>query len=282
MPAINNLLVALGRTFSLICVAVLAFINDHSFLHIAIAYTLSPLVVYLISYPITFHFHRELRPSFLLFDKTELQGLFSLGVKFFLVQIGGAILFASSNLIISNTLSPEEVTPYQISYYFFSIPLILFSIIISPLWSATTDAYTKGEWEWIRKAEKKMRKVLLYMFILLVIMVAISPFIYRVWIGNNINISTSISIGMAFYIALILFSLCYSNFLNGIGKIWLLTIITIIEAVVFIPLAYFFGKSFGLLGIIVALIAVNSMCAITNFIQFKKIYRRNATGIWNK
>ena len=120
------------------------------------------------------------------------------------------------------------------------------------------------------------------MFILLVIMVAISPFIYRVWIGNNINISTSISIGMAFYIALILFSLCYSNFLNGIGKIWLLTIITIIEAVVFIPLAYFFGKSFGLLGIIVALIAVNSMCAITNFIQFKKIYRRNATGIWNK
>ena len=168
------------------------------------------------------------------------------------------------------------------SYYFFSIPLILFSIIISPLWSATTDAYTKGEWEWIRKAEKKMRKVLLYMFILLVIMVAISPFIYRVWIGNNINISTSISIGMAFYIALILFSLCYSNFLNGIGKIWLLTIITIIEAVVFIPLAYFFGKSFGLLGIIVALIAVNSMCAITNFIQFKKIYRRNATGIWNK
>lgn len=281
LPAINNLLIAIGRTLSLILIAILAALHDHSFSHVAIAYTISPLIIYIVSFPVTFHYYPYLLPSIFSFRKVELHHLFSLGIKFFLVQISGAILFASSNLVISNTISPMDVVPYQISYYYFSVPLMIFSIIISPIWSATTDAYTKREWNWISRMEHKMRLIIFGMIGCILVMIFIAPWIYEIWIGNKIIFNPYLTIGMAIYITIIIFSLCYSNILNGIGKIWLLTIVTVIEAICFLPLAFYLGKQYGVIGIIGALIIVNSLCAITNYIQFKKLSNQTATDIWN-
>jgi len=282
MPAINNLLVAIGRTLSLVCIVTLAFFNEHSFKFVAIAYTISPLAVYLFFYPITFHFFKKLRPSFFCFDRIKLREILSLGIKFFFVQISGAVIFASSNLIISNVISPESVTPYQVTYYYFSIPLMLFTIIITPIWSATTDAYTKGDYDWIHRMERQMKRIVLYMIAILIIMVIVSPIVYRIWLGEKIAVNIELSIGMAIYMSIIIFSLCYSTILFGIGKLRLLTIITLFEAMVFVPLAYSLSKHFGIIGIVAALTIVNSLCAITNYIQLRKISTNQAYGIWNK
>ena len=282
LPAISNLLITLGKTLSLICISCMAYMGVNSLLAIAIAYTAPPLLVYLLAYPITFHYHKQLKPSICLFKRTELKDLFSLGIQFFGVQIAGAVIFASSNLIISKLLSPTAVTPYQITYNYFCVPLMVFMLIVTPLWSATTDAYNKGEWDWIKNAERKMRKVVIYFMLLLIIMIIAAPVVYHIWIGDNIIISTSLNIMMGIYIAIVIFSLCYSNILYGIGKIRLLTMVTILEAILFLPLATYLGKQFGTLGIVLALILVNSLCAITNFIQYYKLSHGSAIGIWNK
>ena len=282
MPAVNNFLLAAGRTLSLIGIGILAFSDNHSLLHVAVVYTITPLIIYLIAYPITFHHYPFLRPSFKKFDYKELKELYNLGVKFFFVQIGGAVLFASSNLLISNIVSPSQVTPYQISYYYFNIPLIIFTIISTPVWSATTDAYTKGEWDWIIKMEQKMRLIMILSFILIILMIIISPIVYQLWIGHKVKIDMVLSTLMGLYIAVLIFSLCYSNFLYGIGKIWLSTVITVIEAVIFLPIAYAFGNKYGVIGIIESLTLVNSLCAVTNYIQFKKISSNTATGSWDR
>jgi Na+-driven multidrug efflux pump len=54
------------------------------------------------------------------------------------------------------------------------------------------------------------------------------------------------------------------------------------EAILFIPLALYLAKIWGVEGIIIALIIVNLPCAITNVIQYNKILQGNAHGIWNK
>lgn len=282
LPAISNFLLAAGRTLSLIGIAALALVNDHSLLHVAFIYTLTPLVIYLISYPITFHYYPHLRPALQLYDHAELHELFSLGVKFFLVQIGGAILFATSNLLISHLVSPSEVTPYQLSYYYFNIPLIIFTIISTPLWTATTDAHTKGEWKWIKDMEHKMHLILAFMLLMIIVMIFISPIVYQLWIDNKVIIDIRLSIFMGIYVSVLIFSLCYSNILNGIGKIWLLTLLTLIEAIAFLPLAYLLGHKFGVLGIIEALIIVNLLCATSNYIQFKKLAKGTAKGVWDR
>lgn len=282
LPAINNLLIALGQTVALVLVFVLSLLGDHSLMHVAVAYTISPLLVYLLSYPITFTRYAYLRPSFCLFRKDQLKGLLGMGFKFFMVQIAGLVLFATSNLIISNMFSPAEVTPYQIAYRYFSLSVMVFTLIAAPLWSASTDAYAKNDWSWIRRMMQKMKRVLVLFFLLLVVMTLVADFIYRIWVGEDIKIDMLLSATIALYQFVLIYSTCYSNVLFGIGKIRVITIVTILEAVAYIPLAYVMGKAFGTVGIVMALIVVNMACAITNRIQFGMIAGGKASGVWNK
>lgn len=282
LPAINNLLVVSGQTLSLAGIFGISFFYDLSLLDVACIYTVSPLLVYLLSYPITFTRYKFLRPSFKLFDRAELDGLFSLGIKFFFVQVAGLVIFATSNILISRLLSPSEVTPYQISYKYFSLTIMLFTLIAAPLWSATTDAYTKGDWDWINKMMRKMRKVMILFFVLLFVMFVASELVYYIWVGRSVNIGYLLSALMALYMALLIFSTCYSNILFGIGKIRLITIVTVFQAVIYIPLAIFLGHKWGLYGIVLALLLVNMLCAVCNKIQFDKLSVGSAKGIWNK
>lgn len=284
LPAINNLLVVGGQTIALIGITLLSLMKKEStLLDVAIIYTLSPLLVYLIAYPITFSGKYScLSPSLFYFNKKEIKNLFSLGIKFFLLQMAGLVLFASSNLLISRIFSPAEVIPFQVSYRYFSVVVMIFTIITTPLWTATTDAYARGEIEWIARTVNKMRKMLGLFAAILLIMTLISPFIYQLWLGGKVDIPLKFSFMMAIYTFVIIYSLCYSQIIFGIGRIQLPVIVTILEAIIYIPLAIALSKIWGLNGIIIALILTNMMCAVTNRIQVGKIMAQKATGIWFK
>lgn len=282
LPAINNLLIVSGQTLALLGIFILACLDNHSLLNVAMIYTASPLIIYLLSYPFTFSRYKYLRPSLKMFNKAELRGLFSLGIKFFLVQVAGLVIFASSNLLITNILSPNEVTTFQVSYRYFSIMTMLFTLVSAPLWSATTDAYAKNDWRWINNAERKMKKTMGVFLIAIVLLLAASEIFYHIWVGSSIKIGYQLSALLAVYTAVLIYSTCYSSFLFGIGKIQLITVATVIEAVLYIPLAILLGHKFGLQGIVVSLILVNLLCLFCNKIQFSKLSKGTAAGIWNK
>lgn len=282
LPAVNNLLIALGHTLAYVVILILGSFSNVTLLHVALAYTASPLLVYILSYPITFTRYKELRPAIRYFDKKELKPLFTLGVQFLLAQLSGLIIFATSNLLISHLFSPKEVTPYQIAHRYFGITNILFTVICAPFWSATTDAYTKKDWQWIRKSTTKLNYLMLGFVGILVLMLVASPLVYKVWVGSQVDIPFSMSLLMSVYMVVIIYGTCYANIICGIGKIRLLTIMTIFQAILYIPLAIILGKRFGTIGVVIALIAVMMISAFTNKIQFEKIYAGKAKGIWNK
>lgn len=122
LPAINNLLVCMGHALSLIVIFILSLCTAGSLLLVAIAYSAAPPLVYIIAYPITFGIkYRFMAPSITSFRKKYLKNLFSMGVLFFIIQLGGLLLFSTANLLISHLFGPENVTPYNIAYRYFSI-----------------------------------------------------------------------------------------------------------------------------------------------------------------
>ena len=56
------------------------------------------------------------------------------------------------------------------------------------MWSAVTDAYVKGDIEWIKKSMRKMRTLLLCTAVIIVLMIIFSYFVYRIWVGGAIEI----------------------------------------------------------------------------------------------
>lgn len=286
LPAINNLLVVTGQTIALVALYVISLFmanGNIDLFTVSLVFTLSPLVIYLVAYPVTFcGKYKFLAPSFRYFDLFTIKELLSLGVSFFVIQITGLLLFTSSNFIISNQLSPEDVTPYQISYRYFSLVFLIFSIIAAPLWSATTDAYTKGEWDWIKNIIRKMNKLLVLCVAILIIMIFCSSIFYRIWTQGKVDVDISLSILMALYIFFLVFSNSYSYILFGIGKIKLMVLATLLECLIFIPIQYYVCGNFGLNGLVITLVVATCFLALVNFIQFKKLSTNTATGIWNK
>ena len=284
LPAINNLLVALGQTIALILIAFASFLGGTkvSLLAVALMYTISPLIVYIISYPITFTKYSQLWPSIKMFDKNEIYPLFGLGIKFFFVQVSGMVIFTTSNILISRLFSPSEVAPYQVANRYFGLTNILFTLISAPLWSATTDAYTKNDWVWIHAMVKKMR-IVIYAFVMIIfIMLLLSSTVYHLWIGSKMYIPFTLSAAMAIYMVVILYGTCYSNILCGFGKIRLLTLVSIFQACIYIPVAVKMGHLYGVEGIVLSLIIVSSISAFTNKYQYKRISNHTATGILDK
>lgn len=283
LPAINNMLVTIGHLLSLVIIFILTKTTKDSLMFVAVAYSISPLLVYLVAYPITFNvIYSYLAPSLKAFKKVHLKSLFSVGVQFFLLQIAGVVLFALSNVIISHMFGPDKVTPYNIAYRYFSIMSMVMAIVISPMWSATTDAYAKGDMEWIKKSMHTIHKILILAGCLLVVMVIVSPFIYKLWVGRDVKIPLVLSALMALYIYIVICSLSYSNFLNGLGKLRVQTINTVAVALLFLPIAYILGGIFNIYGIVVTMCLVNASGLIINATQFDKIANNSAEGIWNK
>lgn len=281
LPAVNNALVVAGQTLSFTGIWLLSMMADLSLMDISLLYTISPLVVYLLAYPITFTRYSYMKPSPSAFTGSEIRPLFSLGITFFIAQAAGMVVFTTSNIIISKIFSPDMVTPYQICFRYMGITNILFTVISAPLWSATTNAYTLGDMQWIEKTIRRMRFILLAFALCLAIMVLVSGFVYRIWVGDvNIPISMSISMAVCFFV--LIYGTCYSNMLCGMGRVRMIAAVTTIEAVIYIPLAVFLGHQMGIIGVVIALIGVNTISAVTNHIQFRMVVSGKAKGLWNK
>lgn len=190
------------------------------------------------------------------------------------MQVAGLIIFATSNILISNLFSPSEVTNYQVAFRYYSILTLFFTIIATPFWSATTDAFAHGELAWIEKSVKNIMKVIGLVAIGAIGMTAIAQYAYTIWVGDEVSVSLSTNALMALYTLLIIFSLAYSTILNGMGKLRLQIIFTVIAAIVFIPYALLFHKPLGMNGVIVAMILANLPGAIVNAWQYRHVMKK--------
>lgn len=284
LPAVSNLLIALGQTLALIGTYIVLYSGSHSMMHIALVNTAAPLLVYLLAYPYTFfHKYPQLRPSFKLINFSEARTVINMGVQFFVMQISSVILFMTSNLLISKLFTPALVTPYQITYRYFSLMLVAFTVICMPFWNATTDAYERGDIDWILQATRKLRMMTIVIIACMTVMVLVSPWIYSIWIGDSVTIDIRMSIVMAIYIFILIYSMRYSYFINGIGKLRLQLIFTTAAAIVFIPLAYLTTQyTHNIIWFMIVMCLVNIPGLIVNRIQFHKLISGKAKGIWMK
>ena len=228
--------------------------------------------------------YKEYSPSFILWKKEYLKDIFGLGMKFFIIQMSGIILFSTDNIIITQLFGPKEVVPFNIAFKYISISNMLLSMILVPYWSSITEAYTKGDFDWIKTSMNNLFKISVASIFIVFLMVAISPFVYHIWIGNNLTIPITLTIYMAVYFVITIFYLPYTYFINGTSKVKLQMYSITLTAIINIPLSIFLSKNleFGVSGIIIATILCLLPHAILCPIQYSKIINNKANGIWNK
>lgn len=275
----------LGKIFYIVAIIILVKFTKPSLLYFGSIQSIISFMVPLVASIFFFRYrHKELTPSFRYIDFRYFKSLMNLGIKFFIIQISLLFIYSANNLLISQFVNPAEVTNYQISYTLFSYFIVVFSIINTPLWSAYTEAWKLERTEWINNTIKRTAIIYFLLLIMGIIVLFFSPLVFRLWIGNNIRIPFIITVFVFIMIFTNMWISVFDSFINGIGKIKLQMILSIIAAIINIPIAYILTVKFGFgtIGIVISSILCFSLTAVSSPIQTYLILNNKAKGIFNK
>ncbi len=283
--AFNNLIAPIGNVLSLIIIYVLTITTKSSLFWVAVTFSAVPVIVLLIFNLILFNSKfRDIAPGIKYVNFSHSRDLLGLGVQFFIIQIAVIVLFTSSNIIITQLFGPGEVATYNIGYKYFSIIAMVHGIIITPYWSAMTEAFVKKDFEWIKKTIRRLELIGLGLVVVSLIMLALATPVYKFWVGDSISIPLIMNLMLCLAVIVSVLGRPYNTFINGIGKISLQLYASLITIVITIPLALFFAKTMNLgpAGVAMATVCTTLPTTILWRIQYNKIVMGSATGIWSR
>jgi len=283
-PAMNDFLSLCSSALSLVIIFILTKITTGSLLFVSFVFSATPVLVFLIAAIIMFRGkYKEYRPSVKFVNFSQINDLMGLGVKFFIIQLSGIALFTTTNIIISQLFGPAEVTPYNIAFKYFSVMTMAFSIILSPFWTAYTDAYHKKETIWMKRATKKLIAIWGISCLALAVMVVSANWIYRLWVGPKISVPMSLSIMIALFVAICNWNNIFAFFINGVGKIKLQLYYAVSVGLINVPFSILLAKLLnGVEGIVLSTCLCLLIGSILQPIQYLKIINGTSKGIWDK
>ena len=199
-----------------------------------------------------FRGHTYLLPSLKYFRREKIRSLVMLGGKFFVIQMASVVILTTDNMIITRLLGPEHVSGYNIVSKLFSLIIIGHGIILAPLWSAYTEAYTRGDGDWLVRNRRIMYLLMLPIVAGAGVLFFIYPFIIKIWIGEELGISRSLVALFSIYTVIYTWSNLHMHLLNGLGRVKYQLPVWIFQGAINIPLSIYFVRvhNMGVNGVI--------------------------------
>jgi O-antigen/teichoic acid export membrane protein len=284
-PARASLVDLLGQFLSLLFIVILIKTTKGSLINLGIGLCLFPVLVYIGANLYFFNStYKQYRPKFSKIDFSYAKGLFNLGLTFFIIQVAAVIQYESANIIIARNFGTAEVTSYNIVYKYFGMLTMLYTIFLTPFWSASTEAYLKNDFEWIKNTVKKYSILNVLIFVGSIVMLVFSSTVYRLWLGKGkVHIDFILSLWGFLYVAVYIFGSTYVNFLNGISALKIQFWSSIFSPILYVAIAILLIDYYkmGAYSLFVAAIIANVYAFIAP-IQYYQIIFKNKRGIWSR
>lgn len=282
-PGWAAILSGLGNLGSLVVIYILTKVSVGSLTNLALFYSGVPCIMMLLGSIIMFcGRYRSMAPRVSDIRIGLIRKIMGLGVQFFIIYLCMIALFQLINVVISREIGPYAVTQYNITHKYFNIIHMAMIIVITPFWSAFTDAYSKKEFEWMRSTLQKLELSWIFALAGGIVMLLIAPYFYQIWVGEGVQIPWQLSLVTLIYVLAQTLGNIYMYAVNGIGTIRIQLIAYVLLALLSWPMMLLGAKLLGLVGILIfpsiALIAQ----AILGKIQLHKQLCGTARGLWDK
>lgn len=221
-------------------------------------------------------------PSLKHVDFKYAKDLLKIGVRFFILQIVAIVYYETNNIIITKTLSPLDVTIYNLAFKYMSILGMAFGIILTPFWSAFIEASVLKDYAWMKAVKKKLYIGFSFFVVLGIILVLMSSLFYQLWFGKKVSIPLQLTILMGIWQICNMWNSLHSTLIYGFSKIKIQLICSVLVGVLNIPLTMFLCEKLGLNGVAMSQIFLALLIAWVGPLQLNKLINEKAYGIWNK
>lgn len=136
---------------------------------------------------------------------------------------------------------------------------MVWGILTTPVWSAVTDAITKGDYNWIQNTIDKYLKLFCLFIMGGVMMLLVSPWVYDFWIGDKVSVSLSLSAALLIYNLVIMFSGIYVSVLNGCGHVKIQMYACLVSPLIYLGCFFLCSETFnfGIYSVVIAAVIAN-------------------------
>ncbi|WP_243681079.1 oligosaccharide flippase family protein [Lacticaseibacillus manihotivorans] len=134
-------------------------------------------------------FRRSLKgyfPRVSLVTSTRVKEVLNIGITLLILQLVFMIISSTNELLISHLTNPADVVQYQAYNKIFNTVSSLFTLALTPIWSAVTKAAGEKRYSWI----KKLNRILLFasavVFLAEIVLVPFLQGIIDLWLGKKL------------------------------------------------------------------------------------------------
>ncbi len=283
-PGIAALINGAGNLGALVVIWLLTIYTEGSLTNLALYYSGVPCLVILAVSIGMFRCsrYRTYAPRFKDVNIRLIPNLISLGMQFFVIYLCMLVLFQMINLVLSREFGAEAVTQYNVAHKYFNVINFVAIIVITPFWSAFTDAYSRKDYSWMRAVLRKLEFCAILATLVGAFMLLLAPWVYQIWIGDAISIPFSLSLIALLYVLAQSIGAMYMYLINGIGTIRIQLIAYVAMACVAWPLMKALGHFWGIFGVLIVPTMAYIVQAFLGRVQLYKVLNNRAVGLWKK
>jgi O-antigen/teichoic acid export membrane protein len=288
-PVLNaNLHSGLENLFSTVAngliLCYLYTINEHNidFLQYGLISAFLPALVYLgISIIYYKKYVPQIMPDFKEKNFGKIKPILLVSGKFFIIQISTVLMYQLTSFLLIRYFSPTEVAEYNVSFRYFNLFNIVFMTLLSPLWSMSTDAYLRGDIEWIIKTVKRYVQILVLILLALVAGYFMRDFVFKIWL-NNMTVSPIIAMYVAIYTGIYCWNQVFLLMITGTGKINLQFILAIVTMILYLPLTHLLVRvaDWGIHGLFISNIFILLIFSVLVPLQAYYVLKTDKKSYW--
>ena len=171
--ALNDIMGLIAQILGLVAIILIINFAKPSLLLICVVFSAKSIVVTLIASLLLFGTTiKEYRPRWKYVDFANIGPLVNIGWGFFVNQILYLVVTQTQIFLVVHYFGPEKATIYNIGYKLLSVFTMMYIMVLRPLLSAFTEAYTKGDFEWMEITIKKLNRAWLFFTLLTLIVIS--------------------------------------------------------------------------------------------------------------
>lgn len=206
-----------------------------SLLTTAIVFTASPVLVSTIATLFCYTGkYKYLSPKINLFEKKLIFDILQVGVRYFLIQFCGIILFQSQSIYITHEYGPSSVATFQIAYKYFSISSLILNTLTLPYFPEITILYKQNKYLQIIAITRRLFHFWGFSVFILLGLLLFSSFFLNFWLEKKIIIPFDLSFSIFLWLCFHFLCVVLFGILLSIEEIGLQVIIAILA----IPFTY--------------------------------------------
>ena len=163
---------------------------------------------------------RDSSPSLRFISKSAIKSVVALGGLFFIIQIFAMIINVSNEWFISKFFQPAYCVDYQIYSRAFTLFSGIFTLALTPLWSAITKAYAERKYDWVIKLYKYLKYLALLIFFVELCILPILQYLFNIWLKENtIEVDYYTAVLFLIYGVISIWMAIQGTLTSGLGKL---------------------------------------------------------------